>query len=75
MCNEFKRELYKSEVLEKYANAPEKYTIHDDTLITAGKLWMIKYCRNPSDDSVISVLNGDVVESERTHWKKYRIYE
>ena len=74
MNKELELEIFKSEVLSKYAEDSEKYTIEKDNVVKANNhAWLIKYYRNPSKDNVISVLSGDIPEAEQAHWNEYRI--
>lgn len=74
MCEEIQLARYNSDVLEKYANAPEKYAIEKDALVTdINHAWMIKYYRNPSVHNMISVFNGDIPDEEQEHWEQYRV--
>jgi len=74
MNKELELEIFKREVLSKYAEDSEKYTIEKDNVVKANNhAWLIKYYRNPSKDNVISVLSGDIPEAEQAHWNEYRI--
>lgn len=74
MNKELEVEIFKREVLSKYAEDSEKYTIEKDNVVKANNhAWLIKYYRNPSKDNVISVLSGDIPEAEQAHWNEYRI--
>lgn len=74
MNKKLELEIFKREVLSKYAEDSEKYTIEKDNVVKANNhAWLIKYYRNPSKDNVISVLSGDIPEAEQAHWNEYRI--
>ena len=74
MNKELELETFKAEVLSKYAEDSEKYTIEKDNVVKANNhAWLIKYYRNPSKDNVVSVLFGDIPEAEQAHWNEYRI--
>lgn len=63
---------FKKEVLKKYYDQPEKYTIQDGKLI-CGSLWSLPIDNDHKD--FISVYLGDIgeklPESERMHWREY----
>ena len=74
MNKEFELENFKAEVLGKYAEDSEKYTIEKDNVVKANNhAWVIKYYRNPSNVNVVSVLLGDIPEAEQAHWNEYKI--
>ena len=74
MNKEFELENFKAEVLGKYAENSEKYTIEKDSLVKANNsAWIIKYYRNPSSISIISVLVDDIPKGEQAHWNKYKL--
>lgn len=65
---------FKKEVLKKYYDQPEKYTIQDGEL-TCGYLWSLPIDNDHED--FISAYLGDIgeklPESERMHWREYNI--
>lgn len=74
MYKELELESFNAEVLSKYAENSEKYTIEKDSLVKANNgAWIIKYYRNPSSISIISVLVDDIPKGEQAHWNKYKL--
>ena len=68
-------ESYRSDVLEKYLNHPEQYTVINDRLIIErNKAWKLKYIRNSSAANSISVLKDDmqnIPNEEQQYWHIY----
>jgi hypothetical protein len=67
--------FFKKEVLDKYYNSPQKYTVKDGYLSYEG-LWGIRIDNNLGDN--VSVFLGDLGRlpyKEQLHWKNYNIAE
>ena len=74
MYKELELESFNAQVLSKYAENSEKYTIEKDSLVKANNsAWIIKYYRNPSSISIISVLVDDMPKGEQAYWNKYKL--
>lgn len=65
---------FKKEVLNKYYNAPDKYTVNDGYISCAG-LWGIKVDNDKKDYVVVFLgdLGRDLSHKERLYWKSFNV--
>ena len=74
MYKELELESFNAQVLSKYAENSEKYTIEKDNVVKPNnRAWIIKYYRNLSNISIISVLVDDMPKGEQAYWNKYKL--
>lgn len=66
--------FFKREVLEKYLNNPEKYTVSDG-YIKFADIWGLKIDNHLSEYIIVYLgdLGKDLPEKERNHWLSYNI--
>lgn len=66
--------FFKKEVLQKYANKPELYSIEDGRL-KCKYLWGVAMDNHHKDKDLVSIYLGDIgrdlPESERTYWRSF----